>query len=827
MVEDHTVTMTGTFVGTPHYMSPEQVDDQYGKLDHRSDIYSLGATLYELLTLQQMYKGNGTREELLVKILTKSPTRPGIINPDVPLDLETICLKAIEKNPKDRYQTAQALADDLGRFVTRHAIQARRSGPIYKGVKFVRRHKLLTTLIVMVGILGVVAGIVGYKNAQTKWVNEIAIPAIVSHIESEDFFDAYRMAKQVEAVAPNHIKLYELWPLFSRKLKISTTPEDAYVTFSNFEHPEQAVISLGHGPFTVAHIPFGMVYWHLYKDGYRSIEGVRRNDQIVAQTQDDKVQSVIFKLFPIDECPADMIKIPGDELPKYHSSNKERIVISDYLIDKFEVTNNAFKIFVDNGGYRNEAYWHFKHGEDTLLTTEIRNTFIDQSGNQGPATWRNSTFPVGEGNHPVSGVSWFEAAAYAKFVGKHLPTIYHWLHAASLKDVAFGTINTLSNFTQTSVEVGAYKGMSRFGLRDMTGNVREWCFNAINDSDIKVRSILGGGFGDHYYIYNYKSVAFDQLNRDQANGFRLMKYINPKDLLSDRLLAPQYKGVKGERREFKPLPRGEVEAIISTLYAYDNLPFNLKSDNVIETEDAVRERVTIDTNYGDDRLVIYLHLPKNAKPPYQPIVWFPGSFALQSTYDDYFQGSTTMHAILSSGRAVIAPVYLGHWERIIKQKYKQGSVKGRDYHIKITQDMMRAIDYLETRDDIDIDYLGYVGLSHGAIHGPRMMGVDSRFGAGVWLGGGVSSEVAWHPAAYPLNFAPLIDAPVLMINGYRDSIFPYETTQKPLFNAIGATVKDHLVLEGGHSVAWKFKDKYNNTMNEWFDLHLGPVVFKE
>jgi serine/threonine protein kinase len=139
MLEQPGMTMTGEFVGTPAYMSPEQIAAGRTPLDHRSDIYSLGATLYELLTFQPPFSGD-QRVQVLAQILHKEPRAPRKLNARVPADLETICLKALEKDPDRRYQSAGAMAEDLRRHVNRFAISARRAGPWTRLTKWVKRH---------------------------------------------------------------------------------------------------------------------------------------------------------------------------------------------------------------------------------------------------------------------------------------------------------------------------------------------------------------------------------------------------------------------------------------------------------------------------------------------------------------------------------------------------------------------------------------------------------------------------------------------------------------------------------------------------------------
>ena len=126
VLEQPGMTLTGEFVGTPAYTSPEQITAGRIPLDHRTDIYSLGATLYELLTLQPPFTGK-QRDQVLAQIVQKDPVPPRKINKRVPGDLETVCLKALEKDPDRRYQTAGQLADDLRRYLNRFAISARRA----------------------------------------------------------------------------------------------------------------------------------------------------------------------------------------------------------------------------------------------------------------------------------------------------------------------------------------------------------------------------------------------------------------------------------------------------------------------------------------------------------------------------------------------------------------------------------------------------------------------------------------------------------------------------------------------------------------------------
>jgi serine/threonine protein kinase len=156
---DAGLTLTGELLGTVRYMSPEQALAKRALVDHRTDIYSLGVTLYELLTLEPVFDGTD-RQELLHQIAFEEPQPPRKLDRTIPVELETIVLKAIAKSPADRYATAQDFADDLQRFLEDKPILARRPTMLEKATKWSRRHRsvvfsAVAGLLVMAAGLGV------------------------------------------------------------------------------------------------------------------------------------------------------------------------------------------------------------------------------------------------------------------------------------------------------------------------------------------------------------------------------------------------------------------------------------------------------------------------------------------------------------------------------------------------------------------------------------------------------------------------------------------------------------------------------------------------
>jgi serine/threonine protein kinase len=156
------LTMTGDLLGTLRYMSPEQAMAQRVAVDHRTDVYSLGATLYELLTLEPVFNGSD-RQAVLRQVAFEEPRPPRRLNKAIPPELETIVLKAMEKNPADRYATAKEVADDLQRFLKDEPIRAKRPSLLQRARKWGRRHKAVVwtsagaaAVLLLLGVIGLI-----------------------------------------------------------------------------------------------------------------------------------------------------------------------------------------------------------------------------------------------------------------------------------------------------------------------------------------------------------------------------------------------------------------------------------------------------------------------------------------------------------------------------------------------------------------------------------------------------------------------------------------------------------------------------------------------
>ena len=449
----------------------------------------------------------------------------------------------------------------------------------------------------------------------------------------------------------------------------------------------------------------------------------------------------------------------------------------------------------------------------------------DATGRPGPATWEFGAFPAGRDDYPVSGVSWYEAAAYCEFVGKTLPTVHHWRRAAGIGLQA--TILQLSNFTgQGPARVGSYPGLGPYGTYDTAGNVKEWCWNASGEN----RYIVGGAWNEPKYMF-YTADARLPFDRSPTNGFRCAKYLSPpsKELGEPievlRLLESQGVFLRfRDRRGDKPAGQA-IFQVYKAIHAYDRSEVKAAIEAVDDSFAYWRkEKISFPAAYGNERVTGYLFLPKNAEPPFQTLIYFPGVHALLIRSGERLE-SQFFDFIIRSGRAVMHPIYKGMYERTTGgslEAYAAQPNVWRELTVQWYKDLGRAIDYLETRPDIDRGKLAYHGLSLGATEGPKLLALEARLKVGLLLWGGAYGRGEVAAEVDPFNFAPRCRVPTLMANGRDDPIYPLESSQVPLFRLLGTPEKNkrHFVVEGGHA---SFNQQMVREVLAWLDRYLGPV----
>jgi dienelactone hydrolase len=791
----HPETMTGTgiSIGTPAYMAPEQAAGD-PDVDLRADIYAVGVLAYEMIAGRPPFVG--TPQSVLASHITASAPPLDGLRKSLPPALSRIVMRCLEKDPAARYQNADALLGDLDRLA-----------------RTVRGRSWVAATIVGIAAVAVL-GVMLVRSRRERWVHQSAIPAIRRHIDVGASDSAFMLAEQAATILPSDSLLESLWPRFSRKLVFHSEPEGAVVTRARFGDTAHWA-PVGTTPTDSVRSPIAPWYYRFQKPGFRTVTIFSAR-----QGGSHAPLPASVPLHAVGAPDSDMVHVRGGLLgaamPGLASLRKVRL--GDFLIDRFEVTNRQYKVFVDAGGYAKREYWEpvFVRDGKSVRWDEGVKLLTDRTGRPGPSSWEAGAPLSGQENLPVGGVSWYEAMAYARYAGKTLPTLFEWSAAAVPFSAAW--VMPVSNYeSRGPVRGGSLSDMSPWGVYDMGGNVREWC---VNEADAGKRYILGGGWNDASYMFT-DSYAQRPLDRSPINGIRLIRRLtNGPDLAlaQDSIQRPS----RNPPQE-KPVSDATF-ATYREMYEYDRTPLDARIEARDTTPtDWIREKVSFDAAYGSERVIGILLLPKRHSPPLQTVVFFPGSNVLYLRSSDEFQGATVDY-FLQSGRAVFLPIYKGTYERRTGAETDEPNetIAYRERVLMWAKDLRRSVDYLATRSDIDTTRLAYTGTSWGGRVGGLMLAVEPRFRAAILYVAGLSMERS-RPEVEVLNFLPRVHTPVIMLNAKYDHFFPVELSQKPFFRLLGTPPADKkfVMHESGHFL---LRSEMIGESLAWLDRYLGPVT---
>jgi eukaryotic-like serine/threonine-protein kinase len=853
-------------IGTPLYMSPEQAAMSGLDVDTRSDVYSLGVLLYELLTGTTPFDKKRLHEvaydELRriireedppkpsTKISTLGDTATGIcahrrtepkrLSAMLRGDLDSIVMKALEKDRKRRYDTAKEFAADIRRYLNHEPVEASPPSSLYRLRKLVRRNRTalaitalacLVLVLVPVGIWrttvseleatvarqekDIADGVAkeakeklaeeAARTKNLKWLNEDARPGIEKLKAEKRFGEALALAKEALGKFPEDQHIQRVWYELSSTWTVTTTPPGATLSLRLYTKNDQPWVKLGPTPVKRIAVAREFYHWKIEADGFEPMEGCAGPEDV------DLKLSLAVKGKVV---PEGMVAVSAslEGQPESVSAPLQQWR-EEFFLDRFEVTNRQYMRFVDAGGYRDPKHWQhrFYDGGKELSRVEAMARFVDATGTPGPRTWSNGTYPADEDNYPVRGVSWYEAAAYAHFVDKWLPTVRDWRLASGWQYA--GYITAASNVGGAGpLRVGQKKGLGPFGTYDMAGNVREWCWNEGGEHS---RYILGGSWNeaDYMLVHTDSRAAMD---RSETNGFRCAVYVPAPSPDAMQALPPTAHDWSKE----KPVSDQEFESI-KERYAYQRKEF--KDLHVAEAaaEDRGEYRhqaVILDVPYNNERMTVHLYLPKHVAPPYQAIIYFPGAGAQHAnTWSEDQFDVTHGRSFVRTGRAVVFPVYKGTFER---RHATQPDLRQR--MLQYSVDLRAAVDYLQGRPDVRPDKLAYVGFSFGGLVGPIMLALEDRLKTGVLVDGGLPGG-KWSPEVSPFQFAPRVKVPILMVNGRNDPIFPLMTSQLPLYRVLGTAEKEksHRLSEAAHIVSG---DEAVGQTSLWLDRYLGSTM---
>ncbi|MGH9499517.1 MAG: protein kinase domain-containing protein [Terriglobales bacterium] len=651
-------TTPGMIVGTTAYMSPEQAEGK--PIDARSDVFSFGSVLYEVLTGKRAFEGQ-SGAALLSAVIRDDPKPLSEIRRDIPPEVRRIVARCLKKEPAARYPSGAELAQDLKNC---RDLLFPQSGTVLSSarlVKEVQRPRVLVPLLLAIIVLGSAGAWLGKHYRDARWAREVALPEISQLADQGKYGDAYALALKAENAIPGDSALAKLWPVISYQLSIQTTPPGAEVFRKDYVNPAAAWEPVGTTPLKDSRQPRGMLIWKFEKPGFGT---VLRTTTALIPRYSVPIGEPVAGSVTLDEAgktPSGMVRVSPEKyfktlfIPGYEGMPE--LPLKDYWIDQYEVTNRQFKAFVDQDGYQKPEYWKiaFVQGGRRLSWDEAMARFRDSAGRPGPKDWIQGQYPKGQDDFPVTGISWYEAAAYAEFSGKSLPTIFHWNRAAGPSSASY--IVPLSNFGGAGVlPVGSKPDMSPWGNYDMAGNVKEWIST---EADPGKRYVLGGAWDEPNYMF-VDPDAQSAFLRASNIGFRCVKYIDP-DSIDKVAFAPMPTPRRDLSKE-KPLSELLFQAYRS-LYSYDKTPLNATAEPFgPDEEDWKTERITYAAAYGNEQAVAYLFLPKKAKPPFQTVLFFPGSNALLLRKFSIYAPSG-LDAVLRSGRAVLYPIYKSTYER--------------------------------------------------------------------------------------------------------------------------------------------------------------------
>lgn len=631
----------------------------------------------------------------------------------------------------------------------------------------------------------------------------------LTDVYNNETWDIYLQLSEIRNSIRNDDELDKIWFNITGPVSISTEPSGSVVFIKPFSNPDTTWFRLGETPMS----------------NYPLIKGLTR---IKIESKDHNTQydvilngyhnraggfSINYKLFTDEETPPDMVYAPESPPDWLATPGLYLKYIGEFWIDKYEVTNKEFKVFVDAGGYENSSYWaeSFAIGKETLSFEEAITNFTDKTGLNGPMNWELGDFPPGSDNLPVTGVSWYEAAAYAKFCEKSLPTLHHWLYASV--SYAAPEIIKFGNFNQAGpVDVGSYNSMTRFGTFDLPGNVGEWTIN----ENLGRKYVMGGNYKEPTYLYNSTFMQLSPWSRSELIGLRCIKVIN------DSLQAELLENFDLERRDYANLNpvSDKTFELFRELIPRKKISLEPDTESTLEEDIAIRENITVNVPYENGRMMISVFLPKDVSPPYQPVIYFPGLDAHYSNSINDMKLGQRIDWILKLGRAVIWPRYYSTYGRgdsnFSTEKWIQA-------YQNIINDIMVTCDYLHLRNDMDTSRIGYHGLSWGGGLAPYVLATEKRIKAGILALFGVSSMEKYRFKQFDqVDYLPRVGIPMLLLGGKYDPDFTLEE-QQAFYDLLGTPDKDKkwVITESTH---WIPRDELINESRIWLDKYLGPVT---
>ncbi|MDB4816075.1 SUMF1/EgtB/PvdO family nonheme iron enzyme [Gammaproteobacteria bacterium] len=641
----------------------------------------------------------------------------------------------------------------------------------------------------------------GYGTGSYIWVNSYMLPQVKDYLSEDDNVSAWLTSSKINSFAPFFSSISNDSDDISALAEIKTQQDGVSISWRAYASNDEWRL-IGRSPIQPLRLPRGILQFKLEKEGYETSYFSSSNPSLKLYNSPVEFGWSLepINIQPQGSIPPGMTYIQGGNfIPALTGAGVDPVYLHPFYIDKFEVTNKDFKGFMDAGGYSNSQYWvemDFIKDGVSLSFEQAQEIMIDSTGMTGPAGWEVGTYLQGTENKPVTGISWYEALAYARYKGNILPPMYHWAKAAFPPDEIISPISPkllkTSNFSREKIEdIG--QGEGAYGTFDMAGNAKEWVWNIFGGRGLT----LGGAFDEPTYLASQTSPQ-PRMDRSLKNGFRTARLINPRDLnpFGDPIETQAPKDLSF----YKPMS-DEVFKVYSRSFEVDS---SKPKSKVIYVDDShpiwIKERISIEVGYNQEMMDMLIFKPKNSFGPSSPVVIHPGSnyYSTPPEIDDINPGEFSLDFLIKSGKTLVWPAWKGSLNRM--PATRSGGDRMRDFrnlYIAWVGDTNKTLDYLETRNDIDTDNIFYLGMSYGALFNTHTLLFENRYKGAILYVGGVFPT--YPPLVDGINHMPRINTPFLMLNGEQDYLVP-KSAAMYFYQSTGTPEKDKKIVfyDSGH-----------------------------